>query len=104
MLPEYNRGTTFEVLLSDFTEEEWQLLYPWDSIASDAVQGTRRHPLVVSVDEENRSILLSADTSDWDLRPVRADARIRKNGRNIDLPKSPAIRAVIVAGVTGERQ
>lgn len=103
MIPEYNRGTPFEVLLSNFTDEEWDLIYPWDEVQSDAVQGGNRFPLQVLADPANRTILLSAPTDSWDLRSVRCDVRITKDGRNVDLPKSPGIRARIVAGITGER-
>ena len=68
MTPTWKRGSTVQILLDQFTDEEWAAVYPWTTATSEARYPGGTQSLAVTVNETARTILLSADTAGWPMR------------------------------------
>lgn len=96
------RGETLEFVI-EFTPEEWVTLYPFDSIESKVQTGSDIvYELDVSVNNENRLVTSSADTSSWIIGTYKCDILIVKNERKVYLPINDYVRFEIVKSVSGE--
>ena len=88
MTPTWKRGSTVQILLDQFTDEEWAAVYPWTAARSEARYPGGTQSLAVTVDEEARTILLSAGTEGWPVRLMKADLLIERDGRSDYLPSA----------------
>ena len=86
MTPTWKRGSTVQILLDQFTDEEWAAVYPWTSATSEARYPGGTQALTVTVNDTARTILLSADTADWPLRLMKADLLIERAGASTYVP------------------
>lgn len=86
MTPTWKRGSTVQILLDQFTVSEWSAIYPWTTATSEARYPGGSQPLTVTVNETARTILLSADTTGWPLRLMKADLLIERDGRDDYVP------------------
>ncbi|MEQ3644767.1 MAG: hypothetical protein ABNH17_05585 [Paracoccus sp. (in: a-proteobacteria)] len=86
MTPTWKRGSTVQILLDQFTDEEWAAIYPWTASNSEARYPGGTQSLAVMVDEEARTILLSADTAGWPVRLMKADLLIERAGASTYVP------------------
>lgn len=86
MTPTWKRGSTVQILLDQFTDEEWAAVYPWTAARSEARYPGGSQALTVTVDDEAQTILLSADTADWPLRLMKADLLIERAGVSSYVP------------------
>ena len=102
MTPTWKRGSTVQILLDQFNDDEWDAIHPWDSIRAEARQGSVVYPMTVTFDADARNILLSADTSTWALRLARMDVRIERGGVTVYLPGASTLQAEITLPVTTE--
>ena len=86
MTPTWKRGSTVQILLDQFTDDEWAAVYPWTAARSEARYPGGTQTLSVSVNPTARTILLSADTASWPLRLMKADLLIERDGRDEYVP------------------
>lgn len=86
MTPTWKRGSTVQILLDQFTDEEWAAVYPWTAARSEARYPGGAQALAVTANPTARTILLSADTADWPLRLMKADLLIERDGRDEYVP------------------
>ena len=86
MTPTWKRGSTVQILLDQFTDEEWAAVYPWTSASSEARYPGGTQTLTVSADPEAKTILLSAETDGWPLRLMKADLLIERAGASTYVP------------------
>lgn len=100
MLATFKRGDTFRVLIDDFTAAEWEALYPWDQAISHARQVGASYALTVTANPDARAILISGDTTAWNLAPVFADLRILRDGVRLSIPGAEVFKALIVESPT----
>lgn len=97
----YKRGATVKALI-EFTAQEWEGLWPWDSITATADQEKDgvKYPMMIHPLPETRSILLMADTSDWYIRVARIDVMVVKGAETIILPNKGYIEVDITTAAT----
>lgn len=100
MTPTWKRGATVQILLDQFTDEEWAAVYPWTSATSEARYPGGTQALAVTVNEAARTILLSADTEGWPLRLMKADLLIERAGRDEYVPAANFFEFQIVQPAT----
>lgn len=100
MTPTWKRGSTVQILLDQFTDEEWAAVYPWTSATSEARYPGGTQTLAVTVNEAARTIMLSADTAGWPLRLMKADLLISREGRDAYLPAANFFEFQIVQPAT----
>lgn len=99
MTPTFKRGSTLRALLQ-FTEDEWAAIWPWGDVSAQARQGAAVHSVTVTVDDANRRVTLTADTSDWLLRLARIDLRVVRGGMVIYIPGTSDLQVSIGQPVT----
>lgn len=100
MAVKHKLGATFRLLLDDFTEQEWNDLYPFEEIEADIGQGAARHNTQISVDPDAREILIEAETTTMRVGPAELDIRILKDGKAILIPADGVIKFSIVKTIT----
>lgn len=100
MTQKHKLGATFRLLLSDFTEDEWNDLYPFAEIEADIGQGSARFDTTVTVDPDAREILVEAETVGMKIGPAELDIRILKDGQTILLPTDGIIKFSLVKTIT----
>lgn len=100
MTPTWKRGSTVQILLDQFTDEEWAAVYPWTAASSEARYPGGSRALAVTVDEEAQTILLSADTADWPARLMKADLLIERAGRDEYVPAANLFEFQIIQPAT----
>lgn len=93
------KGYNFSVALQ-FTEEEWDSIFPIDEIVSEFKQNNRYSTLEIDVDEETRCIFVKAETDDWSVGTGYFDIKITKDGVKQAIPELTNIEVQIVQGIT----
>lgn len=99
------RGAMVRISL-ELTQSEWDAIYPWDSIKSEAQQGETgrpgwvEHELTIAVDVPTRTLMLSANTTAWGFGAYKADVRAEVNGESVFLPPDSTLSITVVEGIT----
>lgn len=97
------RGTTFSVMVR-LSADEWDRVYPWSSVNSAILQGSRRTPLAVSVDVGLMQITLTATAAETALlainQPAYIDLWVDRAGVKIAIPANTNIVLSVVEGAT----
>jgi len=88
------------MVLSDFTDDEWNAFYPYDFIEAEIGQGNNRTPTAITANVEDREIMITADTDDLRLGPAEMDIRITKGYDTIILPGDGVFKFTIVKTIT----
>lgn len=103
MINTIKRGATLAIPAT-FSPDQWDRLYPWTSIASSILQGNRRTPLAVSVDAANRTVTLTATSTETAMLVVgmvaEIDLRVTRGGIVIPVPSSINIPLKVIEGAT----
>lgn len=103
----YKKGASIPLFLDDFTDEEWQAIYPFDEIS--CVAQIERAATEVEyfftheVDEVNRIISFEANTINWPVAKYRADIRVKNNGRNTFIPADKYIRFEVIESIADDK-
>lgn len=100
MIPIWKRGAVVQILLDQFTDEEWSAIHPWASARSEARQMDIARTLVVTVDPAARTILLSGDSADWPEGLVDIDLLFTRDGHGFYLPPASYFRVNILPPAT----
>ena len=95
----FKRGTRFHASIV-FDEDEWASVFPYTSLKAEARQEGAFYPLDVTVDEVNRIIDVSADTSKWCIGYAEFDVKIVTPNGTFLVPPTKNIGFRIVEGVT----
>lgn len=97
------RGTTFTAIVR-FTADEWERIYPWSSVNSAILQGSRRTPLTATIDVSSAEITLvasSAITATLAVnQPAFLDLWVDRAGVKIAIPANINIPLKVVEGAT----
>jgi len=101
MATKIKHGSTFRMIMSDFTEVEWGAIYPHDFIEAEIGQGDDRTPTTIVADPDERIITITAETSHMRLGPAEMDIRVTKGYDTIIIPDSGVFKFLIVKTVTG---
>lgn len=103
----YKKGATIRILLDQLTEEEFNAIYPYDSVRCEAEikkepDGVERL-FNVEPDIANRTFLLSSVTAEnWDIGSYKLDVRFTRNGEHFYVPQRGYIEFQIIAPVTDD--
>lgn len=100
MTPTWKRGSTVQILLDQFTDDEWAAIYPWDAARCEAYYPGWTSALDVEVDPAARTIMLSAVTTDWPIRLLKADLLITRDGRDDYVPSAGFFQFMIIQPAT----
>ena len=86
MTPTWKRGSTVQILLDQFTDEEWAAIHPWTAARCEARCASTSLSMTVTADPTAKTIILYANTADWPARLMKADLLIERDGRIDYLP------------------
>lgn len=100
MTPIWKRGAVVQILLDQFTDEEWSAIHPWTSARCEARQMDVARPLSVTVNPDVRTILLAGDSADWPEGLVDIDLLIARDGHGFFLPPASYFRVNILPPAT----
>lgn len=94
------QGSTFEATVV-FSENEWLGIYPWQDIIATVGQESRRYPIEVTIYENARALMLSADTDEWTVGPANLDLKLTTiDGRVISIPNAYSIELLVIERVS----
>lgn len=95
------QGSTFRVVV-EFTEEEWDSLYPYDEIYSEVKIKTNYYQLQVTPNETEKTLILTSDTDAWSTGSASFDIKVYKNGIVQFFPADGALTFTVIKPITNE--
>lgn len=91
------RGATFRADLI-LEEAEWDAFWPAE-ISAAVRQQQQTWPLVIRIEPADRTIVMTADTADWQLGPAAFDLWINRDNIHTPLPFETNIMITVFKGV-----
>lgn len=103
----YKRGSTIRILLDEFTEAEWEAVYPFDEAKAEANldkdPDLLEYAFEVITDEAAKSIILKSVSADlWPEGDYRLDVRFTREGEHIFVPATEYVKFKIIRPVTDD--
>ena len=101
----YKRGAIIRILLDEFTQGEWDAIWPFESVKCEANLENDLNLLeysfsAVSDDVTKTIVLTSVSADEWPEGNYRLDVRFTKGGEHIYVPATDYIKFKIIRPVT----
>lgn len=93
------KGASFRLALQ-FTEQEWESIFPVDLIVSQYRQGDTVVNLEVEADALTRCIYLRSETTSWNLGKGSFDVKLIRGGLVTIIPELTNVEVQVIKGVT----
>lgn len=79
------KGTHFQFIVV-MDPDEWNVLFPFDSVTAQVSTGNNFFNLEIIIDEETRTIVASSPTDEWLIGKYKCEIKIEKNGSSFYIP------------------
>lgn len=90
------------LIVFQFEDNEWDLFYPQDVILGSASCNEKKYDLDVNVNIEGKSLIISGNTTGWELGYYKADVICLRNGIGSFIPPVGYIEFELKKSISGE--
>ena len=95
------KGSNLQIIFQ-FKDDEWDLFYPQDSISARASYNEYKYDLDVNVDIDKKTVVISGNTTGWELGYYKTDVLCTRGAIKTFLPPVGCIEFELEESISGE--